>query len=106
MTFFILHTVSAVDKRTYTTSGMLAAWPIGFSVMLSHLVIIPFTGCGINPARSFGPAVMNSIAGTNVWQGVKGFVAFYIAPFSASVVVGIVMPLFWGGKAPPSPKTE
>jgi glycerol uptake facilitator-like aquaporin len=36
--------MSAVDKRTYTTSGMLAAWPIGFSVMLAHLVIIPFTG--------------------------------------------------------------
>ena len=98
--------MSAVDKRTYTTSGMLAAWPIGFSVMLSHLVLIPFTGCGINPARSFGPAVMNSIAGNNVWQGVDGLFAFYVAPFAASIVVGGTMPLFWGGKAPPAPKMD
>jgi MIP family channel proteins len=96
--------MSAVDKRTYTTNAMLAAWPIGFSVMLSHLVIIPFTGCGINPARTFGPAVVNSFAGNNVWQGATGFLAFYVAPFCASVVVGGSMFLFWGGKAPPEPK--
>ena len=104
--FIFCSTVSAVDKRTYTTSRMLAAWPIGFSVMLAHLVIIPFTGCGINPARTFGPAVMNSIAGNNVWQGLKGLLAFYIAPFCASIVVGGTMPLFWGGIAPPAPKME
>lgn len=95
--------MSAVDKRTYTTSSMLAAWPIGFSVMLAHLVIIPFTGCGINPARSFGPAVVNSFVGNDVWQGVSGFVAFYVAPFSASIVVGGSMFAFWGGTSPPQP---
>jgi glycerol uptake facilitator-like aquaporin len=96
--------MSAVDKRTYKTSSMLAAWPIGWSVMLVHLVIIPFMGCGINPARSFGPAVVNSFAGNNVWQGVTGFVAFYVAPFCASIVVGGSMFLFWGGTSPPEPK--
>jgi glycerol uptake facilitator-like aquaporin len=85
---------------------MLAAWPIGFSVMLAHLVIIPFTGCGINPAHSFGPVVMNLFAGKNVWQGFTGLVAFYIAPFCASIVVGGVRLLFWGGKVPPAPKMD
>jgi glycerol uptake facilitator-like aquaporin len=65
------------------------------------LLHVYITGCGINPARTFGPAVMNSIAGNNVWQGITGLIAFYIAPFSASIVVGSVMPLFWGGKSPP-----
>jgi Major intrinsic protein len=31
---------------------------IGFSVLLAHIVLIPITGCSINPARSFGPALI------------------------------------------------
>lgn len=95
--------MSAVDKRTYSTSGMLAAWPIGFSVMLSHLVLIPFTGCGINPARTFGPQVVGAIVGNHRWGGAQGWIAFYAAPFTASVVVAASMFGFWGGKAPPTP---
>lgn len=41
----------------------LAPLAIGFAVFLAHVVLIPLTGCGINPARTFGPAVVNSFAG-------------------------------------------
>lgn len=37
---------------------MLAPLPIGFAVFMVHLATIPVTGTGINPARSFGAAVM------------------------------------------------
>ena len=37
---------------------MLAPLPIGFAVFMVHLATIPITGTGINPARSFGAAVM------------------------------------------------
>ena len=37
---------------------MLAPLPIGFAVFMVHLATIPVTGTGINPARSFGAAVI------------------------------------------------
>jgi aquaporin PIP len=36
----------------------LAPLPIGFAVFIVHLATIPITGTGINPARSFGAAVI------------------------------------------------
>ena len=41
----------------------LAPLYIGFTVLVAHLVMIPVDGCSINPARSFGPAVIS-----NSWQ--------------------------------------
>ena len=37
---------------------MLAPLPIGFAVFMVHLATIPVTGIGINPAKSFGAAVI------------------------------------------------
>ncbi|XP_017984280.1 PREDICTED: probable aquaporin PIP2-2 [Theobroma cacao] len=37
---------------------VLAPLPIGFAVFMVHLATIPVTGTGINPARSFGAAVI------------------------------------------------
>jgi aquaporin PIP len=37
---------------------ILATLPIGFAVFVVHLATIPITGTGINPAMSFGAAVV------------------------------------------------
>ena len=34
------------------------SWAIGLAVMVAHLTSVSRTGTGINPARSFGPAVI------------------------------------------------
>ncbi|XP_010031998.2 aquaporin PIP2-7 [Eucalyptus grandis] len=61
-TFVLVYTVfSATDpKRNARDSHVpvLAPLPIGFAVFMVHLATIPVTGTGINPARSFGAAVM------------------------------------------------
>ncbi|KAL0681603.1 hypothetical protein Bca4012_048450 [Brassica carinata] len=61
-TFVLVYTVfSATDpKRSARDSHIpvLAPLPIGFAVFMVHLATIPITGTGINPARSFGAAVI------------------------------------------------
>ncbi|CAN8284936.1 unnamed protein product [Cochlearia groenlandica] len=61
-TFVLVYTVfSATDpKRNARNSHVpvLAPLPIGFAVFMVHLATIPITGTGINPARSFGAAVI------------------------------------------------
>ncbi|KAG6653516.1 probable aquaporin PIP2-8 [Carya illinoinensis] len=61
-TFVLVYTVfSATDpKRSARDSHVpvLAPLPIGFAVFMVHLATIPITGTGINPARSFGAAVI------------------------------------------------
>lgn len=37
--------------------GGMAYLPIGLALFLGHMICVPTTGAGLNPARSFGPAV-------------------------------------------------
>ncbi len=63
LVFVVLHT--AVRKGSAAEGGF-APIAIGFAVFLAHIVAIPLTGTGINPARSFGPAVVSGYF-TDLW---------------------------------------
>jgi MIP family channel proteins len=57
-TFILVWTVFATAVTRKNNSGIAAPLYIGLSVLLAHIILIPFTGTGINPARTFGPALV------------------------------------------------
>ena len=87
--------LTAVDKKSLA-QGQPSTAPIaiGFAVFLAHVVLVPFTGCGINPARTFGPCLANSFAGNNnVWNNTW---FYYVGPWTASIVAAFIYCGFQG----------
>uniref|UniRef100_T1IHJ3 Aquaporin n=1 Tax=Strigamia maritima TaxID=126957 RepID=T1IHJ3_STRMM len=90
ITALLIFTVFAVtDKRRASEGRGSASLAIGIAVTVGHLLAIKFTGCGMNPARVFGPAVMTGNWDHHwaYWFGECGgavFAAlFYVAVFAA-----------------------
>lgn len=76
--FVILATTSKVGNST------MAGLAIGFTLLLIHLVAIPVTGTSVNPARSFGPAVLaGGHALSQLWL-------FIVAPILGAAIAAIV----------------
>lgn len=68
---------------------------IGLSVFLAHIVLLPYTGCGINPARTFGPALVGIMENGNddedVYFGPDAWI-YYLGPvMGALMVTGMAM---------------
>ncbi|MCL7043603.1 hypothetical protein MKW94_013851 [Papaver nudicaule] len=84
-TFVLVYTVfSATDpKRSARDSHIpvLAPLPIGFAVFMVHLATIPVTGTGINPARSFGAAVIYNQE--KIWDDQW---VFWVGPFVGALL--------------------
>ncbi|MEN5058020.1 MULTISPECIES: MIP family channel protein [Sphingobacterium] len=76
--FVILATTSKVGNST------MAGLAIGLTLVLIHLVAIPITGTSVNPARSFGPAVL---AGG---QAISQLWLFIVAPIVGAIIAAVV----------------
>ncbi|KAK2859998.1 hypothetical protein Q7C36_004164 [Tachysurus vachellii] len=76
----VLCVLAATDKRRRDVAGSVPL-AIGLSVALGHLTAISFTGCGINPARSFGPALITSDF-TNHW-------VYWVGPMCGGVAAAL-----------------
>ena len=88
-TFLLVFTVLQVAVHNKSSAGNVAPIAIGWAEFVAHLVLIPFTRCSINPARSFGPMIVDTIGGmaSTVWQ--RGWWVFYTAPFVGSTLAAL-----------------
>jgi len=67
-TFLLVFTIMAVAVDKRAPAGW-AGFLIGLSVLTAILLIGPFTGGSINPARSFGPYLINELfGGSTPWS--------------------------------------
>ena len=79
---FVLAILGVTSKKEY---GKVAGLVIGGSLTLVHLLGIPFTGTSVNPARSFGPALLSGNLG-DVW-------VFILAPLVGGVLAACIWAL-------------
>lgn len=78
---FLLIIMGSTDSRVPAGFGPI---PIGFSLVLIHLISIPVTNTSVNPARSLGPAIfVGGAALGQVWL-------FWVAPILGAALAGIV----------------
>ena len=78
---FVLAVLGVTSKvENAATAGLV----IGLSLTLVHILGIPFTGTSVNPARSFGPAIL---AGG---QALSQLPVFIIAPAIGGVIAALV----------------
>ena len=78
---------TAMDKRG---PGVMAPVAIGITVAVVHLVAVPLTGAGINPARSLGPAIASGFW-TDHW-------IYWVAPILGGLVGGSLYQLSFSGE--------
>ena len=81
LTFVLVFIIfaTATDDRAI---GSMAPFAIGLAVLVAHLVAVPLTGTGINPARSLGPAIAIQDF-TNIW-------IYFVGPVIGAVLAGII----------------
>lgn len=87
---FVLAVLGATSK---IENGKVAGLVIGLSLTLVHLFGIYFTGTSVNPARSFGPALlMGGESLACVW-------VFIVAPLIGGAIAALVWKYLWTEEA-------
>ena len=86
LTFVLVWTIFATAVSSKGL-GSLAAFAIGFAVLIDHLVGVPLTGASMNPARTFGPALINN-RWTDHW-------VYWVGPLIGAAVAGITYWFFY-----------
>ncbi|KAL2649915.1 hypothetical protein R1flu_018043 [Riccia fluitans] len=83
MTFALVFVVyaTAVDPKRGSI-GVVAPLAIGFTVLACSLVGLPYTGASMNPARSFGPALIS-------WQWSRHWI-YWLGPFIGGALAGAI----------------
>ena len=88
--FFLVLVIfmTAVHKKA---SPGLHGFAIGGMIFLIHLVAVPLTGASVNPARTFGPALISGFWEFH-WM-------YWAAPILGGIIAGLIMNYVYINKA-------
>lgn len=99
LTFFLVLTVFAVAVDDRGVFKSVAGLPIGLVLVFDILMGGPLTGASMNPARSFGPALVT-------WTWTDQWI-YFIGPLTGAVIAASVYWLaFLRGREVSVPRTE
>jgi len=82
LTFFVVLVAFAATREDRDFSISVGGFAVGLTVTAASLVGSPFTGAGLNPARSFGPALV-----AHHWQN-HG--VYWIGPLFGAICAGLL----------------
>ncbi|ESN93110.1 hypothetical protein HELRODRAFT_185178 [Helobdella robusta] len=94
ITFVLIFTIFAsCDANRHDLSGSTPL-SIGFAVAFCHMFAIKYTGSSMNPARTFGPAV---VGGT--WEH---HWVYWIGPITGAIFAGLIYEFIFASNATPA----
>lgn len=88
-TAILILTVFATVDPANTSTKALGVFPIGMAVFICHLIAIPLTGCGINPARSLGPGLVAFGFEDGCNNVMDDHWVFWIGPFVGATIAAL-----------------
>ena len=87
LTFFFVLTILGVTSKK-GNHGSFAGVVIGFTLVLVHILGIGLTGTSVNPARSFGPALVAAISGNTA--PIAALWIFIVAPLIGAALAAVI----------------
>ena len=87
LTFFLVWVVFATAADPNGSFGKIAGLAIGFTISLDILMAGPLTGAMMNPARAFGPMLVQ-----NVWGH---FWVWYVGPLAGGAIAALLYELLY-----------
>ncbi|HSD04271.1 MAG TPA: MIP family channel protein [Nitrosopumilaceae archaeon] len=82
LTFFLVTVIFMAAVHKKAASGF-AGFAIGGMIFLIHLVGVPLTGASVNPARTFGPALISGF-----WEF---HWIYWVGPIIGGIIAGLIM---------------
>mmetsp|Transcript_14113 Transcript_14113/g.38800 ORF Transcript_14113/g.38800 Transcript_14113/m.38800 type:complete len:443 (-) Transcript_14113:432-1760(-) len=89
-TFLLVYVIFESAVTSNSSSGKNACLVIGFAVFVVHLVLLPIDGCSINPARSFGPAIISSARKCGPADGMRDLWIMWVGPAIGATLAAMI----------------
>ena len=81
---FVYTVMGTTAKKDFHGAGIVN----GFALALVHILGVSFTGTSVNPARTFGPALIKLIQGEG--DAMKVYWIFLVAPLAGGILAAIL----------------